>query len=182
MRLFTCPPTVETIGSNVLTYIDNMEDHRTPFYVKQCGLTDVQPDEWYPTQKLLDVFNMMVADGKAASIVAVGLSTAEKLEYSEELEHAPLEDILSRWPSVYEQNHRGEGAGHLEVQKLDHNHWIVRLVDSIFPDDATYGVAYGFCKRFLPPGTSFMVEYESLTDRRDFGGNETVIHITWDDQ
>ncbi len=180
MRKFTCPPNVETIGANILSYIKNMEDHSTPFYVEQSGLTDVQPDEWYPTQQLLNVFNMMVAEGKASSIIAIGLSIAANLQYPPERENAPLGDILAGWPEVYLQNHRGEGAGELQTEKLGDNHWIVRLVDFIFPDDVTYGVAYGFCKRFLPRGTQFLVEYESITDRRDFGGEETIIHITWD--
>ncbi|MEP7284317.1 MAG: hypothetical protein ABI947_00955, partial [Chloroflexota bacterium] len=49
----------------------------------------------------------------------------------------------------------------------------------VYPDDLTYGVAYGLAKRWLPQGTRFKVYYDEAVPSLDRGGSVTTIHIEW---
>jgi hypothetical protein len=52
----------------------------------------------------------------------------------------------------------------------------------VYPDDMSYGILYGYARRFLPPGTKFKVYYDPDVLPRDQGGSEnyTIIHISWE--
>jgi hypothetical protein len=179
MRVLTCDPKVELLGTNLHAWLDNLEADVTEPILKKHDLTSFQPGTWYSCQKWLDVLNDLAQGANFNSAcVAVGLSVGQTIPLPPELSNATLPEILNLWDSMYQSLHRGGDVGHIVSEQISDTHYVSRHTD-LYPDDFSYGIAYGFTKRFLPRGTQFKVYYDESVQRRDQGGKVTNIHIDW---
>jgi hypothetical protein len=82
------------------------------------------------------------------------------------------------WDGLYQYLHRGGDAGKIVVEKITDTHYNTRHT-VLYPDDMSYGVLYGYGRRFLPRGTQFKVYYDTSIQRLDDEGKFTDIHIEW---
>jgi len=90
-----------------------------------------------------------------------------------------LPEVLAFWNDVlYQPLFRNGDPGSISCEKIDATHY-VSVHKHIWPDDFSYGIAYGFARRFLPPKTSFRVSYDPNFPRMDDGGQSTRILIEW---
>ena len=89
--------------------------------------------------------------------------------------------VLMRWDDMYQMLHRNADVGGITVEKIAEKHYKTSHT-VIYPDDMSYGVLFGFARRFLPPGTPFKVYYDPEIPPRDRGGEQdaTIIHIEWE--
>jgi hypothetical protein len=179
MRHLTCDPSVEVLGVNVLGIADNMRaDEISPFLEKH-GLLNVQPMEWYPCQQWLNAMNDLAEHTNLMSnLVAIGLKVAENVVLPPDLANASLTQMLELWNDIYQMQHRGGDIGQVITEKIGDKHYKTTHVH-LYPDDLTYGVGYGFARRFLPTGTQFTVSYDEVVPRMDQGGTETIIYVKW---
>lgn len=181
MRTLTVGSDVEIIGGTMASIIENVRsEHIQPFLEKQ-DLTDIDKEAWYPAEKWIAVMNDLGSDaGSMGDFVAIGMKVAENVVFPPQLQGAPLGKIFEMWDVVYKKQHRGGNIGGRVVEQISETSYRVTLTD-LYPDDMSYGVAYGWCKRFLPAGTNFKVSYEDMAKTRDKGdGDETVLLIEWD--
>lgn len=179
MRTLTCSPEVEVLGRKILSLIDNLSTEVIEPLLEKHGLDNIQPEAWYPAQDWLDVINDLFADRSWTSqFVVTGMSIAENGSISPELEDASLEQILGQWDDFYQMPHRGGDIGEVTVEKLSDTHFKT-VHRHLYPDDLTYGIAYGWARRFLPEGTRFSVYYDKEVPHLDRGGTETIIHVKW---
>ena len=97
------------------------------------------------------------------------------------MENPTLEEVLLRWNDMYQSLHRGADIGGIVIEKIGDTHYKTTHT-VIYPDDLSYGVLYGYARRFLPPGTRFMVYYDEEVIPRDQGGQDgyTIIYISWE--
>ena len=110
--------------------------------------------------------------------IEVGLMTPMPADLAEE--NPTLEDVLMRWNDMYQMLHRNADVGSIVVEKVGEKH-IKTIHTVVYPDDMSYGVLYGYGRRFLPPGTFFKVYYDPDFPPRDRGGKDaTIIHIEWE--
>lgn len=183
MRKFRCEPGTQAIGHAVLAFTDNLQAMDVQDILKKQDLTDVQPDQWYDMQKLLDVLNDVIKRGRneMTNFVAMGVKRAETAKMPPEAANMTLPQFLENWNKVYQMQHRNGDVGQIEAEKISDTHYRI-CYDIIYPDDFIYGVAWGFTKRFLPEGHPYLVEYDENITRKDQGGDVTVIHISWDDE
>jgi hypothetical protein len=180
MRTLTCSPEVEVLGQNMLSLIDNLSMEVIQPILKKHGFENVEPDEWYPAQEWLNVINDLMADRPWTSeMVVTGMSIAENGAIPPELENAPLEQILGLWDDIYQLPHRGGDIGEVIIEKLSDTH-IKTVHRHLYPDALTYGIAYGWARRFLPEGARFSVYYDQEVPHLDQGGTETIIHVRWE--
>lgn len=180
MRHLTAPDGVEVIGANMLSIIDNLQAEELQPILEKHDLTKVDPQAWYPVKKWLDAMNDMAKEPNLTNnYVAVGMRIAQNVVLPPELQNATLPQILNMWDAIYQMQHRGGDVGYVKIEQLSdtsyrttHRH--------LYPDDITYGVAYGFGTRFLPQETNFSVAYEDDNARLDSGdAQETVILVKW---
>jgi len=180
MRYLTCDPRAETLGVNILAYLDNLRVEQIRSIVERHGLDNVQPTDWIPTQKFLDVLNEMgdLPDITSA-LVAVGMGIGEIVPIP--FEDARLGDVLTIWNDIYQGLHRNADVGQIQSEEQNTNHFKVTFTD-VYPDDFSYGIMYGYARRFLPKGTQFTIYYDPKVTPRDRGGTlgYTVIHTKWD--
>lgn len=181
MRRINLPPGVETLGQNLRAFTDNLM-HDESFHVAQkYGLVDLNPNEWYPAQSLLDfLYELLNSPNSSPNMVAIGMEIGKIVPMPPEMSDPKLGDALMVWDSLYQYLHRGGDVGKIMCQKVDNKHYKLLLTD-IYPDDFSYGIIYGYARRFLPRGTKFTVYYDENTVCRDKGGNgPTIIHVSWE--
>lgn len=180
MRRLYCNPEIEVQGTSVLSIVDNVRSDHIRLYLEKHQFTDIQPDTWYPCQTWLDIMNDMAqSPNTSPNYVAIGMAIADKVVLPPELHSASLPQILEMWDAIYQMNHRGGDVGYVRTEKI-HDSLYRTVHKHLYPDDLTYGLAYGWCRRFLPQGTHFTVRYEDLHYRLDDGNaTETVILCEW---
>ncbi|MFP4321828.1 MAG: hypothetical protein ACLFTK_05175 [Anaerolineales bacterium] len=174
-------PDAEVLGGAINGFVGAVNSENIIPYLEQVGMTHIDPDAWYPKQMYIDLWNIILQDSHSSMMdfVSIGMTIAETA-WPAELDGQPFEDILLGWGEQFDVVNRGEDRGYVRPEKLGPNAYAlaIRTPD---PDDLHYGIVYGVCKRFLPHGVHFKVAYDDATPRRDFGGDETVILITWDE-
>ena len=149
-------------------------------YFKKHGMETIDPQAWYPMQKLLDIYNDM-ADNTLTmfNFVSIGMKEAEQAIVPPEFAKMPLLDLLVNVGRVFDLNNRGTNYGKCITEVVTPKHVKVTL-RAATPDDIWYGIFYGYVRRFAPKGTHFTVRYDSDVPRRENGGDVTIIHIMWD--
>lgn len=179
MRHLTCDPNAMAIGQTMLAYLDNLAGENIKPILEKHNLTTIKPDEWYPLQPFLDVLNDLSNQSDMSSnYVAIGMATVENMIIPPEVESLTLAQVLEGWDDLYQIQHRGGDVGKVIVEKVTDTHYQTHL-QHVYPDDMTYGVAYGLARRWLPKGTPFTVKYDETVKRRDLGGEDTILHIIW---
>lgn len=185
MRTFTAPPNLELIGVMASTFINNMQNDLTRPIIKQYGMENLDPNTWYPASIFMDTMNQLVKTGTnfSSAFVAIGMEIGKTLPIPPELQNATLGEILTAvWDAGYKAVHRNhhDNIGSIKVEKVSDKHYKT-IHDHLYPDDFSYGIAYGFCKRFLPQGVHFKVYYDpNLPQRDNHNADITVIHIQWE--
>ena len=173
-------PDVELIGSVLEGYKRAINLEAFSAYFAKHGLIDIDPDQWYPLQKLLDVFSDISEDPAfMMNFVSIGMAVATHTPLPFDHTHMPIEVALQKFTEVTQWVNRGTDVGDIYIEILGPRHVkvIYRLAG---PDEYLYGVTYGYMRRLLPKGTPFKVYFDPDTARREQGGTHTIIHATWD--
>jgi hypothetical protein len=182
MRKLTCPPELEVLGINLVAFADNLQGSETSPIIEKYGLTNADPQGWYPTLNLLNALNEIATKANVATnMTAIGMKIGGMVPMPPGLENATLEQALSVWDGAYQYLHRGADCGRIDIEKVN-DHCFKTIHSVVYPDDMSYGILYAYGKRFLPPKTHFSVFYDPEVKARDYGGtgDATYINIKWD--
>ncbi len=181
MISYRCDPKLELNGQTARALLENINHDAMLPYLEEYGLDDIDSGAWYPAQHILDVMNTIAQGGNTMShFVAIGIKAAELSPLTPELEQLPFATFMQRYADIYRQRHRNGDPGTIRVGEVEHNH--IRLVfDVPYPDDVMYGLVFGYARRLLPSSVRFTVFYDEDVPTRDTGGEETIIHVTWDE-
>jgi len=176
-------PKAEVNGYSMLGFIQCVRKEDIWPYLEAHDLTEINPEGWYPVQKWLDVLSDLaeMRPGQAMfDFVAVGMKVTELSPFPPEWNALPFHKALVLCAESYMSGlHRGGDVGEVRVELVNPKH-IKENIRTPYPDDFWYGICYGGCRRFLPPGTHFTVYYDPDAPRREQGGEWTLIHITWE--
>lgn len=184
MRTLTCPPEAETIGLNMQAFTENLQSDEVRPIMEKYGVVEAEANlfGWYPTINLLNALNEIAENPNVVSnYVAIGMKIGQEIPMPPEMENPTLEDVLMGWNDLYQQVHRNADVGKIECIKHSDKHFET-IHTVVFPDDMSYGLLYGYARRFLPRGTSFTVYYDPEHPPRDRGGTsgQTSIHVEWE--
>lgn len=180
MQIQTLGPDAEVLGGAINGFIDAVNRDDLMPHLKKLGMTAIQPDKWYPKQMYVDLWNSILAaeHSSAQNLVSVGITIAATA-WPPEADNQPFDSLVETWGDAFDAVNRGADRGYVRGEKTGENQYIVRCCTPD-PDDLNYGVVFGFCRRFLPKGKAFTIRYDPHTQRRDEGGEETVILIEID--
>jgi hypothetical protein len=178
MRKLSAPAHVELAGYMTHVFVENLQSRETLPIFEKFGLVNLNPEGWYPTNDFLKALNELDSQHSLSSnLIAIGLEVGRTVP----LPVQTLEEALRAWDNIYKTVHRGHNGdiGSITLEKVSNTHFKAYL-DDLYPDDLSYGIAYGFARRFLPEGTSFTVKYEDKRPRRDTSNvATTILHIQW---
>lgn len=174
-----CPPQAEVIGQVMMSYIDNIQAEEIRPLLEKYGVVNIEPEAWYKLQPWLNVINELSKQPNFTSnMVAVGLKVAEYAVMPPEMKDVTLDMILMGWNEHFYVNHRNADLGHITTEKVADKHYLMTHCH-VYPDDLSYGLAYGFARIMLPKGTQFEVWYDKDYIRLDHGGDKTLLHVQW---
>jgi len=181
LRKVTCDPKLEISGQTITAYLDNLQSHSSREVFEAHGIKDIDPKKWYPLQPLLDVlYELGTQANSTENILAIGLAIATAAPDAEETENVPLSAVLEHWHDHMYASVRNGDAGSIKAEKVSETSYRM-VMDTVWPDDLQYGLAYGFARTRLPKGTSFIVRYEDEQHRKDNGeADQTVILVEWE--
>lgn len=170
-------PDAEVLGGAINGFLDAINRNSILPHIEKLGMTDLDPNKWYPKQLYVDLWNSILTDENSMmNLVSVGMTIAQTA-WPPELDGQPFETLVMQWGDAFDMVNRGADRGYIQVEQRSPMQYAV-ICCTPDPDDLQYGVVYGFCKRFLPQGKPFTVQYDENVTRRDEGGDETVIVIT----
>lgn len=181
MRKLSCSPNAEVLGALTSIFLENLLGEDTAPIFRKHGVFDMNPETWYPLQPVLDAFNELSEHPNLAlNMVAIGIKFVEAAPSPPDNKQPSFETLLKGWDEGYQMHHRGADVGRIWVEKVNATHFKV-FYTIVYPDDFSYGVLYGFAKRFLPEGSKFTVFYDPDVPARDYNGtaDHTIIHIQW---
>jgi hypothetical protein len=181
MRTLSCEPGTEVSGASMRSFVESITADEYAPLVKKYGYENVDPDGWYPLSSFHDFLNELIQHPNGTpNLVSLGLSIAKVALTPPELKNPTFAQVVEGWDLHYQANFRKGPVGHKTTVKVDDRHYKIVLDRTAMPDDLEYGVLYGFAKRFLPSGSHFKVWYDDKVVRMDEGGEQTVIHVSWD--
>lgn len=153
-------------------------EHLYPIFAKH-GLAKVDPNGWYSMQDFLNALKELDEGGNAIfDLVSAGMNTIENLVVPPEFASMPQGDMLAQSDALYHTHSRGTDIGYIAVEQVADTH-VILTYHTPLPDDYWYGIVYGFCRRFFPARTPAKVFFDTTVLRREEGGEDTVIHVTW---
>ncbi len=180
MPRYTCDPRMEVSGQTAMALIVNLEHDQIKPILETHGIGRIDPKQWYPVQKLLDVFSdVSELSGAMFNFVAVGMAAGElgAKNLPSEMKAMSLEDFLLTYAQIWQTRHRNADPDQMKAEKVDHHH--IKIIGKTpYPDDILYGIFFAYARFFLK--RSFVVKYDENTPRRDQGGEETIIHVRWE--
>lgn len=181
MRLYTCEPGTEVRGTVLSVLVENVRSDETLPLLEKYGFLQTDPQEWYPLQNWLNIFNEIVRqNGDTSSFIAMGTATVNRAELPEGMAIPTLSQILEGWNDFYQFSHQNGYLPPIETVKLDSHHYqLVFSKDHIYPCDLAYGMVWGYCKEYLPPKTPFTVKYDDYLNPRNSDAEEIIIDIKW---
>lgn len=167
----TFDPNAEVIGRSMLSNFQNLhKDHFVPILQKH-GITEIDPEGWYSQQMWLDILKEVTETSGDAifDLVAVGMAVASLAPFPPQID--TIEKAFNALGKVYQGNHRNGYVGELVCESSEPGKVVARM-NSPYPNNFLYGVAYGIARRYVPQGKSPSVH-------RDVRDNVCYFTITW---
>lgn len=173
-------PEAKVIGQAMLGFSAVVEaKEMVPLLIKH-GLTDVQPDQWYPLQKWLDLLtDLSQTPDKMSTMlifIDIGSKVANNIFLPEEVlafirQNGFVAFMVASASATYYRDHQGYVGKH-QVEKISANHFKMTL-QTPYPPDFWYGLCHGLAARFCP---LYVVHYEDIAMHSAAPGETVILH------
>ncbi len=156
---FKCadPENEISLGMTVAWFADNLRSEIIQPVLKKRGLENFDPNEWYPTQLLLDIIYEVYYEQNAwDALVAIGKKSAEDYPFAPDV--VTFEDAVRAFNEAHHTIHHGihPDQGFL-INKVDENTLIITN-NTPWPGDLIFGILFTFGKRFGTRDNNYQVE------------------------
>ena len=180
MPVFQCDPNVELNGHSAYAFLNSVLHSEFSEIVAQHGLNAINREAWYPVRDVLAVLEAIANTPNATvSLVSIGMAAAENVALPPEALSLTPDQFFVLYEQLYPARHRNGHAGTVRAAVLGPRAATLTLdADVPYPDDVMYGVLYAYIHR-LEPVLDFMLDYAPGAPRRDQGGAETVLRVSW---
>jgi hypothetical protein len=177
-------PETEIVGTIVSAFTKSLLHEDIAGILQRHQLDNIDPNEWYRVQRLLDVFNEVVSEGNTSSVfVSLGMAAAQVAldNMPPALKTLPMNLFFANYDAVWQSRHRNGDVGHVKFEQVDENH-IKMSFNSPYPNDIFYGAFYTYARHYCPPNKRFTVAYERIIPILEERGQEAIIHIRLENQ
>lgn len=180
-RTYTCEPGTEVSGYVMNATVNNLQSHQFLPLLEKYGIDEIDPEQWYPLEVLLSIFNDMGRrGGEWSNFVALGMGIARSSVMPPSLDGPDLSKMLELWDEHYQINHRNGEITHAYPSKIADQHYQIRLDrDHTYPFDLVYGLVWGTAQIMLPDEVDFEVWYDEAYYPINPDGDRVIIHVKW---
>jgi hypothetical protein len=157
--------------------VNHLASEETVLILAKHGLTNIDPNQWYPMQAMLDVENDIYAsnDNIFQRLMAFGIQVNQEWVFAPEVQ--TISDALEIQIQGVNQMFRNvpDGFG-ITLQKVSEKH--LRLFfNSPYADDSFYGGIWTLVDRFKPENNVFVVRITDNPDPENHPG--TCVDVKW---
>lgn len=180
MQYTSFDPEAKVIGQAMLGFRAVIDTKDIMPLLLKYGLADIQPDQWYPLQKWLDVLNELSQTPDKMStmliFIDIGCKVANNIFLPEEVltfidQNGFVAFMVAFASSTYYRDHQGYVGKH-QVEKISDNHFKMTL-QTPYPPDFWYGLCHGLATRFC---SLFVIHYEDITMHSATPGETVILH------
>lgn len=170
-------PYVEVSGAAILSIVKAMGERSLRTLAKH-GLTDIDPDCWYPQQAWLDAFYELAQGDFSASLdlVSIGMRIPEVAVWPSGIK--TIQDALFSIDEAYQAAHRNGEIGSYRVRLVGECE-AEMVCENPYPCNFDYGIIYNTARLFLPPRSRLVVMHDDKAPCRTKGDDSCTYHIKW---
>ncbi|MCS6872871.1 MAG: hypothetical protein NZ571_15600 [Anaerolineae bacterium] len=160
VRYVAFEPNTEVLGIMLEGTIAFMEREGLALLLRKHGLEQVAPDQWYPLQRVLDLFTDLSNNPSGTSdMVAIGMKVGEVFQFPPEV--TTLEQALELADAMNRAVYRNGDPGTIRAEKLGERHYRLH-VHLPFPQDLHYGIWWAVAKRLVPDMRTLRIRREVI--------------------
>jgi hypothetical protein len=169
---------VEVNGETVLSIVDGMGAMRymAMQILKQAGIDDPKPGQWYRQQAWLDSFKKISESVGANTLMQIGQKIPENAKFPPQID--TVEKALGAIDVAYHMNHRGGEIG-IYGYSSDGPNKATLVCNNPYPCDFDRGIIMAMARRFSPKGASVAVVHDDTAACRRKGGESCTYHVSW---
>jgi hypothetical protein len=164
-------PRLEIAGIFLKGVMGSMiEDSVAPLR-KKYDLDDIDPNKWYPAQKVVDFFDEVSRQGGMLDLVAIGMNIGKSMPFAPEVDSVKKaleitnEVVLRLWRGA-------EYPGRITMEFVTDRHLHLTFTNDPLPIDLIYGSFYSVIRKFAP-------EDADITVRRRVEGDTYIFDLRW---
>ncbi|MUW15002.1 hypothetical protein GJ633_10265 [Halorubrum sp. CBA1125] len=175
-------PEAEVNGQTVLTIVERAMGKFSAEYRERAvealeaeGISDPDPDEWYPQQAWLNAFETIAADLQPHVLDRLGETLPSVAEWPNDFD--TVSDGLRSIDAAYRRNHRGGDIGRYRFESTGDRTGTVECHNP-YPCRFDRGLVRGVARRDAPVDAFVFVEETGETCRRR-GGDRCTYTVHW---
>jgi hypothetical protein len=171
-------PGAEVNGQTVLSVVDGMGGFKSLALtiLKNNGIVDPQPNQWYSQQAWLDAFRTIADQVGPNTLFQIGKKIPENAAFPPEINS--IESGLAAIDVAYHMNNRGGEIGHYAYTGNGSRSGKMEC-NNPFPCDFDRGIITAMATRFAPAGSIVKVAHDDARPCRKTGGNSCTYLISW---
>jgi hypothetical protein len=169
---------VEINGRTVLTIVEegmgNFSDayrERAVTALAEEGITDPEPDEWYPQQAWLNAFETIADELQPHVLDRLGEQIPRIADWPNDFDAVP--QGLQSIDEAYQRNHRNGEIGHYRFEHTGDRTGEITCYNP-YPCPFDRGLVRGVAKRYAPMDAFVFIEETGATCRRE--GDDTCVY------
>jgi hypothetical protein len=166
-------PAVEIVGYGIKAYELAYSKQDFDHILQAYGLTEVDPEQWYPQQLTLDIQKAIKnSENGSEQLIDVGIAVIETALFPP-LE--TLDDVFNGFSMQYGMNFRNHPPEEgIFVRKISDQHYQI-INATPHSDEMIFGYVYALVKRFTPKSRHPRVSFDSSTPID--GDGDTIINV-----
>ena len=173
---------VEVNGRTVLTIVETAMGRFSDTYRERAlsaleaeGITDPDPDEWYPQQAWLNAFETIAEELQPHVLDRLGEQLPRVAEWPNDFEAVP--EGLRSIDDAYRRNHRGGEIGSYRFERIEDRSGEITCRNP-YPCPFDRGIVRGVAQQYAPVDAFVFIEETGSTCRRD-GDDACSYTVYW---
>ncbi|PJF31377.1 MAG: hypothetical protein CUN51_03335 [Candidatus Thermofonsia Clade 1 bacterium] len=153
-------PDTEVLGSMLQGTVAFMERESLLPLLRKYGFEQIAPDQWYPLQRVLDLFSDLVNGASGMfDMIGIGMKVGEVFQFPPEV--TTFEQALELADTMNKAVYRNGDPGTIRAEKLGERHYKLH-VHLPFPQDLHYGIWWAVAKRLVPDMRTLKIRREVI--------------------
>lgn len=174
-------PNAEVLGRNIIAIFNAISGwpmmlNSAQLIVATYDIPDLQLDDWYPQQLLLDILRDISIKLGTGVLHKVGKQIPTDAIFPPEIDS--VESALRSINVAYHMNHQNGEIGSYEASEID-PHKIKMVCHNPYPCDFDHGIIDAISRRFAPDDHIVTVSHYPLRPCRKSGQSYCTYLVTW---